>query len=101
MIKWPWKTNEAGRDVALPWDDALTIPVLANLNPDEQSKLVQLADRFLQQKRLVPLQGFELDPLKNARIALLFCLPVKQKRKPLRAFFFICSISSSVILILV
>ena len=76
MIKWPWKTNEAGRDVALPWDDALTIPVLANLNPDEQSKLVQLADRFLQQKRLVPLQGFELDPLKNARIALLFCLPV-------------------------
>ncbi len=31
---------------------------------------------FLQQKRLVPLQGFELDPLKNARIALLFCLPV-------------------------
>ena len=76
MIKWPWKTNEAGRDMALPWDDALAIPVLANLQPDEQSKLVQLADRFLQQKRLVPLQGFELDPLKNARIALLFCLPV-------------------------
>ena len=76
MIKWPWKTNEAGRDMALPWDDALTIPVLANLKPDEQAKLVQLADRFLQQKRLVPLQGFELDPLKNARIALLFCLPV-------------------------
>ena len=62
--------------MALPWDDALAIPVLANLQPDEQSKLVQLADRFLQQKRLVPLQGFELDPLKNARIALLFCLPV-------------------------
>jgi len=52
MIKWPWKTNEAGRDMALPWDDALTIPVLANLKPDEQAKLVQLADRFLQQKRL-------------------------------------------------
>lgn len=46
MIKWPWKTNEAGRDMALPWDDALAIPVLANLQPDEQSKLVQLADRF-------------------------------------------------------
>lgn len=76
MIKWPWKTNEAGQDMALPWNDALTIPVLANLKPDEQAKLVQLADRFLQQKRLVPLQGFELDPLKNARIALLFCLPV-------------------------
>ena len=30
----------------------------------------------MQQKRLVPLQGFELDALKSARIALLFCLPV-------------------------
>jgi Mlc titration factor MtfA (ptsG expression regulator) len=64
MIKWPWKTNEAGRDVALPWDDALTIPVLANLKPDEQSKLVQLADR-LQQKRLVPLQGLNSIPEKR------------------------------------
>lgn len=50
MIKWPWKTNEAGRDMALPWDDALTIPVLANLKPDEQAKLVQLADRFFYSK---------------------------------------------------
>ena len=76
MIKWPWKTNEAGRNMALPWDEALAIPVLANLLPEEQSKLIQLAERFLQHKRLVPLQGFELDPLKNSRIALLFCLPV-------------------------
>lgn len=76
MIKWPWKTNDAGRNMALPWDEALAIPVLANLLPEEQSKLIQLAERFLQQKRLVPLQGFELDPLKNSRIALLFCLPV-------------------------
>lgn len=76
MIKWPWKTNDAGRNMALPWDEALAIPVLANLLPEEQSKLIQLAERFSQQKRLVPLQGFELDPLKNSRIALLFCLPV-------------------------
>ena len=56
MIKWPWKSNDAGQHAALPWDDALAIPVLASLQPDEQSKLIQLADRFLQQKRLVPLQ---------------------------------------------
>lgn len=31
---------------------------------------------FLQQKRLVPLQGFELNSLRSCRIALLFCLPV-------------------------
>ena len=76
MIKWPWKSNDASRNMALPWDEALAIPVLANLPPDEQSKLIQLADRFLQQKRLVALQGFELDALKSTRIALLFCLPV-------------------------
>ena len=45
--------------MALPWDDALAIPVLANLKPDEQSKLVQMADRFAA-KRLVPLQGSSL-----------------------------------------
>ncbi len=58
-----------------PWEEALNAPVLANLLPDEQIKLVQLADRFCN-KRLVPLQGFELDGLKSARISLLFCLPV-------------------------
>jgi Mlc titration factor MtfA (ptsG expression regulator) len=46
MIKWPWKSNEAGRNTALPWDEALAIPVLANLPPDDQARLVQLADRF-------------------------------------------------------
>lgn len=46
MIKWPWKTNDAGRNMALPWDEALAIPVLANLLPEEQSKLIQLAERF-------------------------------------------------------
>lgn len=76
MIKWPWKSNETAPDALLPWDEALAIPVLASLSADEQSRLVQLADRFLQQKRLVPLQKFELDELKSARIALLFCLPV-------------------------
>ena len=45
MIKWPWKTNDAGRNMALPWDEALAIPVLANLLPEEQSKLIQLAER--------------------------------------------------------
>ncbi len=76
MIKWPWKTKEASHGAEFPWEDALNIPVLANLSLDEQEKLVQLADRFLQQKRLVALQSFELDALKNARISLIFCLPV-------------------------
>lgn len=29
-----------------PRDEALAIPVLANLLPEEQSKLIQLAERF-------------------------------------------------------
>ncbi|OAT31568.1 hypothetical protein M975_2207 [Buttiauxella brennerae ATCC 51605] len=76
MIKWPWKSSDSSAVAALPWEQALAIPVLATLTNPEQEKLVRLADRFLQQKRLVPLQGFELDDLKSARIALLFCLPV-------------------------
>ncbi|VYU75909.1 DgsA anti-repressor MtfA [Metakosakonia massiliensis] len=76
MIKWPWKAKDTTPDADFPWEEALAIPVLANLSSNEQLKLVQLADRFLQQKRLVALQGFELDALKNARIGLLFCLPV-------------------------
>ena len=67
MIKWPWKTNEAGRNMALPWDEALAIPVLANLLHEEQSKLIQLAERFLQQKQLEPLHGYEQQPHKTTR----------------------------------
>jgi len=76
MIKWPWKANDAPLNADIPWDQALAIPVLASLSPEEQLKLTQLADRFLHHKRLVLLQGLELTPLQNARIALLFCLPV-------------------------
>ena len=74
MIKWPGKRTTLV-EIWRSRDEALAIPVLANLLPEEQSKLIQLAERFTA-KRLVPLQGFELDPLKNSRIALLFCLPV-------------------------
>ncbi|PPS59322.1 hypothetical protein CRX72_21445 [Pantoea sp. BRM17] len=35
-----------------------------------------MAQRFLQQKKFVLLQGTELDALHSARLALLFCLPV-------------------------
>ncbi|MGU3415422.1 DgsA anti-repressor MtfA [Enterobacteriaceae bacterium C34A] len=76
MIKWPWKAHDAPLSADISWEQALAIPVLANLTPEEQLKLTQLADRFLHQKRLVPLQGLELSPEQNARIAMLFCLPV-------------------------
>lgn len=76
MIKWPWKSKISPSLPELHWEQALAIPVLATLNDNEQEKLVHMAMRFLQQKRLVPLQGFELNQLKASRIALLFCLPV-------------------------
>ena len=57
MIKWPWKASDTVEISNMPWAQALAIPLLANLSDDEQLKLVQLADRFLQQKRLVFLQG--------------------------------------------
>ena len=76
MIKWPWKASDTAEITDLPWAEALAIPLLANLSDDEQVKLVQLADRFLQQKRLVFLQGLTAEPIIEARIALLFCLPI-------------------------
>jgi len=76
MIKWPWKAQESPRSPELPWEQALAIPVLATLAVDDREKLIQLAGRFLQQKRIVTLQNLELDLLQNCRIALLFCLPV-------------------------
>lgn len=78
MIKWPWKTQDTALQTLIPWEEALAIPVLAPLSSHEQHKLVQMAERFLDTKRLVGLQGFELDNLKAARIALLFCLPVME-----------------------
>lgn len=71
-----WKTQETAQNEVLPWEDALAIPLLVTLSAQEQARLIALAERFLQQKRLVALQGFKLDSLKSARIALLFCLPV-------------------------
>lgn len=76
MIKWPWKAHDAPHNADIPWEQALAIPILATLTQGEQEKLIPLADRFLQQKRLVPLQGLELTPINSARIAMLFCLPV-------------------------
>lgn len=76
MIKWPWKGGDDAVESGLPWQQALDIPLLASLNEGERQALCQLATRFLRQKRLVPLQEFELDELKSCRLALLFCLPV-------------------------
>lgn len=71
MIKWPWKVQESAHQTALPRQEALSIPLLTGLTEQEQSKLVTLAERFLQQKRLVPLQGFELDSLSADSTSIL------------------------------
>ncbi|WP_437616133.1 DgsA anti-repressor MtfA [Erwinia sp. V71] len=76
MIKWPWKANSDDPLSELPWQQALAVPVFAALTPADEQALVRMAQRFLQQKRLIPLQHVELDALSSARIALLFCLPV-------------------------
>lgn len=55
-------------------DDALAIPLLVNLTAQEQARLIALAERFLQQKRLVALQGFELDSLKKCTYCVNFLL---------------------------
>lgn len=74
MIKWPWKAQEITQNEDWPWDDALAIPLLVNLTAQEQARLIALAERFLQQKRLVALQGFELDSLKTCTYCVNFLL---------------------------
>ena len=59
MFKWPWKADDESGNAEMPWEQALAIPVLAHLSSTEQHKLTQMAARFLQQKRLVALQGLE------------------------------------------
>ncbi|WP_168429747.1 DgsA anti-repressor MtfA [Erwinia amylovora] len=76
MIKWPWKSVNKAPDGGQPWKQALDIPLLSTLSTAESQDLCQLAERFLRQKRLVPLQGLVLDPLSCCRLALLFCLPI-------------------------
>lgn len=54
------KVDEESGNAEMPQEHALAIPVLANLSAQEQQELVQMAARFLQQKRPVALQGLEL-----------------------------------------
>lgn len=76
MFKWPWKTHSDTAVIELPWQAGLAQPIFTLLRPDEQQWLIELGQRFLQQKKLVPLEGCQLDAHRTVRIALLFCLPV-------------------------
>lgn len=78
MIKWPWKNNELKIDKSDVWQQAFDIPLLSDLTPQEQQRLIRVASQLLQQKRLLQLQGVSLDETMQARIALLFALPVME-----------------------
>jgi len=78
MIKWPWKANDLKIEKSDAWYDALKIPLLSSLNEPERARLIQVASQLLHQKRLVPLQGITLTEQMQARIALLFALPVME-----------------------
>lgn len=57
MIKWPWKVQESAHQTALPWQEALSIPLLTCLTEQEQSKLVALAERFFTTKTACSFTG--------------------------------------------
>ncbi|EKS7774997.1 zinc-dependent peptidase, partial [Edwardsiella ictaluri] len=76
MIKWPWRTQPPAQQDSYPWPEACAIPLLAALGDDEQQRLIALARQVIRQKRLIPLQELRVTPLMEARIALLFALPV-------------------------
>ncbi|MDF2786714.1 MAG: DgsA anti-repressor MtfA [Pantoea eucrina] len=76
MFKWSRNAPKSDAAAELPWTQALRQPVFSLLNHDEHAMLIGMAQRFLQQKKFVLLQGTEMDALHSARLALLFCLPV-------------------------
>lgn len=41
MFKWPWKAEEQTGNGEIPWEQAVAIPVLANLTQQEQQQLCQ------------------------------------------------------------
>lgn len=72
MIKWPWKNSQPQVQTLEHWQAAISIPLLAPLSDEERQQLVTLADQFLKQKRLIPLQELVLTEIMQQRIALLF-----------------------------
>lgn len=78
MIKWPWKANQPQAEMLASWQDALAIPLLSLLSEQEQRRLIAVASQLMQNKRIVPLQGLALTSQMQARIALLFALPVME-----------------------
>lgn len=78
MINWPWKNNQLKIDKSAVWQQAFDIPLLADLNSHEQQRLIHVAGQLLQQKRLLQLEELALDETMQARIALLFALPVME-----------------------
>ncbi len=75
-MKWPWKSSAPSAETLALWQEALAIPLFSPLSSEEQHVLVLLAGKFLQQKKLVALQGLVLDDVMQARVALMFALPV-------------------------
>lgn len=75
-MKWPWKNADPSDQTLALWQEALAIPLFSPLSADERRTLVALATKFLQQKKLVTLQGLELTEVMQGRIALMFSLPV-------------------------
>ncbi|MGM3175701.1 DgsA anti-repressor MtfA [Dickeya lacustris] len=74
MMKWQWKSSP--HDSESNWQPALSIPLFAPLTVADQQRLTVLAQQFLRQKRLIPLQDLKLTELMAQRIALLFSLPI-------------------------
>lgn len=65
MIKWPWKVQESAHQTALPWQEALSIPLLTCLTEQEQSKLVALAERFFTAKTACSFTGLWAEFIKK------------------------------------
>lgn len=52
------------------------VPATLRLDAGQRARLQELCEAFLDQKRFVPAEGFELDPVARHAIAIQACIPI-------------------------
>lgn len=61
----------------IPWEALLDrLPVVEGLSPEEDRRLIEMAESFLETKKIDPVAGLSMDDPMRRATALIACLPV-------------------------
>jgi len=72
------------KEYLIPWEALLDrLPVVEGLAPEEDRRLIALAETFLEKKKLDPVAGLTMDDSMRRAAALIACLPILNLGLPL------------------